>query len=423
MTSDELCNRNLFKHEFPRCAQGWGPMNLLRPRYLALAFAAYFGVVCYYAAQEGRRAAFGAYGPGISLTVFQTTMVGAVLVLLGLFVTAAISPQIKGAAPSRSPGSLGTSRVIRRLRGDSGMPDDYGTRLQVDSAWPAGDEFLADPSDAEMSAYRDLEQAQDAAAVSAALSRLVPTGEPPTAGTLGERLSGLRARSSAVLVSDGKETAGVLLRLVNDMKPLLAAAKKVGLDLPELRRLVAEAAAGHEADLSQRVRLVEQVKGTLEAALVERIAESLQRVLLDIERMKSATQQVHAAEMTAAGGVALLDTGNYAAAVDRAARARDTLAKQVGALPSKFESSVGPSSFVALAGPPLLAAGFCAVSSMLLAGVNTFPVTYTTLNAGVVLAISYGWLGLLLYALISVYYVLRPPSMKASARERATRGS
>src|SRR5207245_4656864 len=100
-------------------------MNLLRPRYLALALAAYFGVVCYYAAQERRRAAFGAYGPGISLTVFQTTMVGAVLVLLGLFVTASISPQIKGAAPSRSPGSLGTSRVIRRLRGDSRMPDDY----------------------------------------------------------------------------------------------------------------------------------------------------------------------------------------------------------------------------------------------------------------------------------------------------------
>src|SRR6058998_3281924 len=289
-------------------------MNLLRPRYLALAFAAYFGVVCYYAAQEGRRAAFGAYGPGISLTVFQTTMVGAVLVLLGLFVTASISPQIKGAAPSRSPGSLGTSRVIRRLRGDSGMPDDYGTRLQVDSAWPAGDEFLAEPSDSDMSAYRDLEQAQDAAAVSAALSRLVPTGEPPAAGTLAERLSGMRARSSAVLVSEGRETAGVLLRLVNDMKPLLAAAKKVGLDLPELRRLVAEAAAGQEGDLSGRVRLVEQVKGTLEAALVERIAESLQHVLLDIERMKASTQQVHAAEMIAAEAVALLDTGNYAAA-------------------------------------------------------------------------------------------------------------
>src|SRR6058998_620557 len=398
-------------------------MNLLRPRYLALAFAAYFGVVCYYAAQEGRRAAFGAYGPGISLTVFQTTMVGAVLVLLGLFVTAAMSPQIKVAAPSRSPGSLGTSRVIRRLRGDSGMPDDYGTRLQVDSAWPAGDEFLAEPSDSDMSAYRDLEQAQDAAAVSAALSRLVPTGEPPTAGTLAERLSGMRARSSAVLVSEGRETAGVLLRLVNDMKPLLAAAKKVGLDLPELRRLVAEAAAGQEGDLSQRVRLVEQVKGTLEAALVERIAESVQRVLLDIERMKASTQQIHAAEMIAAEAVALLDTGNYAAAVDRAARARETLAKQVGVIPSRAEVSGAPSSFVALAGPSLVAVVFVAVSSMLLPGAAAggYLEANYKLNAAAILSISYGWLGLILYALASVYYVLRPPSIRASAKDRAMR--
>src|SRR2546427_3209160 len=256
MTSDELCNRNLFKHEFPRCAQGWGPMNILRPRYLALAFAAYFGVVCYYAAQEGRRAIFGAYTNGISQAVFQTTMVGGVLVLLGLFVTASISPHVKGAAPSRSPGNLGAARVIRRIRGDPGrMPDDDRMRGPADSAWPAGDEFLADPSDLDMSAYRDLEQAQDAAAGSAALAPLVPTGEPPAPGTLAERLSGMRARSSAVLVSEGSETAGVLLRLVNDMKPLLAAAKKVGLDLPELRRLVTEAAAGQEGDLSGRVRL------------------------------------------------------------------------------------------------------------------------------------------------------------------------
>src|SRR2546428_439381 len=342
-------------------------MNLLRPRYLALAFAAYFGAVCYYAAQEGRRAVFGAYSNGISQTVFQTTMVGGVLVLLGLFVTASISPNIKGAAPSRSPGNLGAARVIRRIRGDPGrMPDDDRMRGPADSAWPAGDEFLADPSDLDMSAYRDLEQAQDAAAVSAALSRLVPTGEPPAAGTLAERLSGMRARSSAVLVSEGRETAGVLLRLVNDMKPLLAAARKVGLDLPDVRRLVAEAAAGHEGDLSQRVRLVEQVKGTLEAALIERIAESVQRVLLDIERMKASTQQVHAAEMTAAEAVALLDTGNYAAALDRAERARETLAKQVGVIPLRVEASGAPSSFIALAGPSLVAPVFVAPSSLFL---------------------------------------------------------
>lgn len=398
-------------------------MSLFRPRYLALAFAAYFGVICYYAWQAARRTIGVSYLPAISQTVYQTTMVGGVLVLLAIFITASISPHIKGAAPSRSSRSLGAVRVIRRIRGDSGRaPADYRMRGRTDSAWPAGDEFLEDSSDPLMSGYRDLEQAQDAAAVSAALSRLVPTGEPPAAGTLAERLSGMRARSSAVLVSEGRQTAGVLLRLVNDMKPLLAAAKKVGLDLPELRRLVAEAAAGHEADLSQRVRLVEQVKGTLEAALVERIAESLQGVLLDIERMKFATQQVHAAEMTAAEAVALLDTGNYAAAVDRAEKARETLAKHVGFMPSRLEASSAPSSFVALAGPAFVAVAFVAVSSMLLPGVDGFLVYNYTLNTGAVLAFSYGWLGLILYALVSVYYVLRPPSTKASSKDRAGRG-
>src|SRR3989442_8065639 len=328
-------------------------MNLLRPRNLVFVFAAYFGAVGYYAWQAARRTGSVTYDPGISQTVYQTTMVGGVLLLIGIFITASISPHIKGSSPSRSSGSLGAMRVIRRIRGDSRRTtDDFRGRGRMDSVWTAADDFLEEPSESETSPYRDLEQAQDAAAVSAALSRLVPTGEAPAAGTLAERLSGMRARSSAVLVSEGRETAGALLRLVNDLKPPLAAPKKVGLDLPELRRLVAEAASGHDADLSQRVRLVEQVKGTLEAALVERIAESLQGVLVDIERMKASTQQVHAAEMIAAEAVALLDTGNYAAAVDRAARARDTLAKQVGALPSKFESSMGPSSFVALAGPP-----------------------------------------------------------------------
>src|SRR2546427_11112717 len=140
-------------------------MSLIRPRFLALTFAAFFGVVCYYAAQEGRRAAFGAYGPAISQTVFQTSMVGGVLVLLGLFITASISPHIKGAVPSRSTGSLGAARVIRRLRGESErMPDDYRTRGEGDSAWAARDAFLAGPSGSDLPPSRDLGEAQYAPA-------------------------------------------------------------------------------------------------------------------------------------------------------------------------------------------------------------------------------------------------------------------
>src|SRR2546426_83628 len=68
-------------------------MNLLRPRNLALLFAAYFGVIGYYAVQAARRASSGAYSAGISITIYQTTMVGGVLVLVGIFITASISPR------------------------------------------------------------------------------------------------------------------------------------------------------------------------------------------------------------------------------------------------------------------------------------------------------------------------------------------
>src|SRR3989449_6252887 len=183
-------------------------MNLLRPRYLALAFAASFGAVGYYAWQAARRAGPAAYSPEIAQAVFQTTMVGGVLILLGIVITASISPHIKGGPPSRQSLSFGAARVIRRIRGDSTRSlDDFRMRGGTDSAWPAGDEFLEEPADSETSAYRGLEQAQDAAAVSAALSRMGPTRQAPAAGHLGEPLSGMRPRDTAGPQLEGGATA------------------------------------------------------------------------------------------------------------------------------------------------------------------------------------------------------------------------
>src|SRR5437773_5217159 len=102
----------------------------------------------------------------------------------------------------------------------------------------------------------------------------------------------------------------VLLRLVTEIKPLLVAANKAGLIVPEIRRVIADATAGREGDLVYRVRVVEQLKDTLESSLVEHIAQDLQSVLVEIEHTTAATPQVHAAERTAAAGAALLDAGN-----------------------------------------------------------------------------------------------------------------
>src|SRR3989442_13017985 len=135
-------------------------MNLLRPRNLALLFAAYFGVIGYYAVQAARRASSGGYSAEISTTIYQTTMVGGVLVLVGIFITASISPHIKGGPPSRSTANPRTGLVTRRLRRDSAQTStDYRGNRPAESAWPAAADFPTNPPDSDRPGSRARKQA------------------------------------------------------------------------------------------------------------------------------------------------------------------------------------------------------------------------------------------------------------------------
>src|SRR5439155_23328033 len=153
-TTDGRCNRNVFKVESPRYPLGWGRISLVRPRYLALRFAAYFGAIGYYAWQAARRAGSIWFERPISQPVYQTTMVGGVLVLLGLFITASISPHVRGAVPTNSAAGNTTGRLIRRIRGDTARMSGTGrTAGRADSAWTAADEFLEELPDTSRSGY------------------------------------------------------------------------------------------------------------------------------------------------------------------------------------------------------------------------------------------------------------------------------
>src|SRR5207249_2132845 len=250
----------------------------------------------------------------------------------------------------------------------SAFPPPSRISRNPDSQWAV--DGLLEESGEDPSPYMDLRRKRDAAAVSAALSRLLPTTDATSPGKMMDRLAGIRARKGGLLPED-REMTQVLLRLVDEIKPLLVAAKKAGLNVPEIRRVVADATSGREGDLTYRVRVVEQLKDTLESSLVEHIAQDLQSVLVDIEHTKVATQQVHAAELTAAEGVALLDTGNYSAAIDRVARARETIGTSlanVGLPPAEGESgNSAPLSIVPLVGPSIVACLYVAIGAILLA--------------------------------------------------------
>jgi hypothetical protein len=394
-------------------------VKLLRPATLAIAFTAYFGIIGYLAYQVARRTTSAWFTPAVSQVVYQTTMVGGVLILAGLFITASLLPHLLRPSHSTRGGMDSYSRRI-----SSGMLADALSRRSADSVSrdprSTVEDFL-DESEYDAARYRVPRRMTDATAVSSALSRMRGGAESSAAGTLMDRLSDIRVRNTIEEVSERRVNEQTLVRLVKEIKPLLIAAKYAGLDVPAIQRLVTEATAGREGDLAYRVRLVENMKSTLEAALAERIGDELQSVLRDIERARVATNQVHDAELAAAEAVALLDTGNYAAAFDRAARARETFETKLGAVPSRMDWVPGPSSFVGFVGPSIAAAMYVGIAAMLLPGVGGFLETNFILNTSVILFLSYGWLGLILYALLSIFVVSRPSSLRAISDEMANR--
>jgi hypothetical protein len=397
-------------------------LALLRPRNLAILFFAFFGGLGYIAWSFARTTTGPWYPADVSRSVYQTTMVGGILVLLGLSVIGSTLQHLSRSNPAggaqgsssrpeaRNRSAFPSRSVLPPSRGEDEERGEWDNLLQ---------DGLADPP---REARRD--RAQDAAAISATLSRLDPKASESRENDLMDQLSRIRGRDGGRYVDKDRELAQVLTRLVEEIKPLLVASKKAGLNVPEIRRLIAEATAGREGDLAYRVRLVQQLKATLEAALVERIAEDLQGVLLDIERKKLSTEQFHAAGRTAAEGVALLDTGNYSGALDRAMQARQAIARQtaVSPMPDGVHGRFAiPSHSGALVGPSILASIFVALSAMLLPGVGGFLEANYVVNTAAILFVSYGWFFLVLYALLSIYVMTRLPFVRPMRRDESSR--
>ncbi|MEE9182796.1 MAG: hypothetical protein V3U33_09550, partial [candidate division NC10 bacterium] len=67
------------------------------------------------------------------------------------------------------------------------------------------------------------------------------------------------------------------------------------------------------------------------------------------------------------------------------------------------------STFVAVVGPAILAMSYLAISAIFLPGAGSFLTTNFQLNTAAILVLSYGWPGLGMYTLLSVYVALRPP--------------
>jgi hypothetical protein len=383
-------------------------LSSVRPRHLAVWFALFFGLVAYFAYAVARNTTGPWYGPSVSQMVYQTTMVGALIVLAGLLAAASYLPPF-----SRFARAAGLPVASGRDLGGSASSREPSAafspgRAAADDPWD--DEDFFDDPDSNGTEDASPRRVRNAAAVSAALTRMEGGASRSVSEALMDQLSGIRAREARV--APEQDPAQTLRRLANEIRPLLIAAKGAGVNVAQVQRLFLAATVGREGDLAYRVRVVEEMKRTLESALSEHASRELHSLLRDLERSKPTTDRDLGAETTAAEAVALLDTGHYAAAIDRARDARRILDEQRQPRLHSVPSHPTPASFAAFVGPTFASAVFVAIAAMLLPGTTGFLEANYTLNTGVILFLSYGWFGLVLYAIISIFVATRPPTLR-----------
>ncbi|MCJ2555645.1 MAG: zinc ribbon domain-containing protein [Candidatus Thermoplasmatota archaeon] len=103
-----------------------------------------------------------------------------------------------------------------------------------------------------------------------------------------------------------------LPKLVNEVKPMLISAKKLGVDIAESRKLISEAiAAGKRRDVRKAVGLVRQSKSGLEDAFMQQIAESLEAFREDVTAARGLGADVERTEELIESAILSLENEDF----------------------------------------------------------------------------------------------------------------
>ncbi|MFQ5909367.1 MAG: zinc ribbon domain-containing protein, partial [Thermoplasmata archaeon] len=128
----------------------------------------------------------------------------------------------------------------------------------------------------------------------------------------------VRAKREARLEAEEEEEKDIrtlyknLPKLVNEVKPMLISAKKLGIDITASRKLISEAiAAGKRRDIRKAVGLVKRSKRDLEDAFTEQIAGSIEGFQEDVRAAKSLGADVEKIEEIIESSVLSLENEDF----------------------------------------------------------------------------------------------------------------
>ena len=115
-----------------------------------------------------------------------------------------------------------------------------------------------------------------------------------------------------------------LPRLVNDVKPLLLTAKKVGVEIGHEKDLISEAINyGKKRDVETAVRLIQKARSQLEYAFTSQLAKRVEGVLVEAERARATGADVGAIVQLCAMATDALEARDYTTAGDKIRSAKE----------------------------------------------------------------------------------------------------
>ena len=166
------------------------------------------------------------------------------------------------------------------------------------------------------------------AAPSEGMERAAPTPAPkPAASSSVVRLRALvEARRIAPQeeILDKAVLYKELPRLVNEVKPLLLTAKKIGMEIGEEKRLLSEAIAhGKRRNVEESVLLIRRARFRLQQAFTSEFAERIEALLTDAEPTWVTGTDVGAIVKLCTAAIEALEAGDYATAADKMRAARE----------------------------------------------------------------------------------------------------
>ena len=122
-----------------------------------------------------------------------------------------------------------------------------------------------------------------------------------------------------------------LPRLVNDVKPLLLTAKKVGVEIGAEKDLIGDAIAhGKQRNVEKAVSLIRKARFQLENSFTSQIAKRIESVLVEAERTRATGGDVGAVLTLCSGAIDALDARDYVTAGERVKSAREEFDARAG---------------------------------------------------------------------------------------------